>query len=242
MTATGPLGNPLGFAMGLSAGHAQTLSAVEACLRARDMPKAMSRSESAVGAGAEHPTLLSLAALGRMRAGANDRALPLLLRARQQMPNHLDLLYALGECLSRLGRAREAVEAFDAAIRVQPEARSHFGRALALEDLSELDAARAGFEQTLKLNPAQSAALSRRALLAVQRGDLKAARALAKRALAIDVNDVTAGIVMAQAALAEKDIATAERVVAAGARGPGRGPGGRAGARGRAGGGRGAQD
>ena len=211
MTAAGPQE----FEKGRSAGHAQTLSAVEAALWARDMPKAMTLSESAVGEGAEHPTLLSLAALGRMRAGANDSALPLLLRARQQMPNHLDLLYALGECLSRLGRPREAVEAFDAAIKVKPEARSHFGRALALEDLSELDAARAGFERTLALNPAQSAALSRLALLAVQRGDLKAARELANRALAIDVNDVTAGIAMAQAALAEKDIATAERVVAA---------------------------
>src|SRR3569832_1535899 len=103
MTATGPLGNPLGFAMGLSAGHAQTLSAVEACLRARDMPKAMSLSESAVGAGAEHPTLLSLAALGRMRAGANDRALPLLLRARLLLLRLVVLFFALGECLSWLG-------------------------------------------------------------------------------------------------------------------------------------------
>jgi tetratricopeptide (TPR) repeat protein len=211
MSATGPQG----FAMGLSAGLAQTLSAVEACLRARDMPKAMSLSETAVGTGAEHPTLLSLAALGRMHAGANESALPLLLRARQQMPNHLDLLYALGECLSRLGRPREAVEAFDAAIRIAPEARLHFARALALEDLSELDAARAGFERTLALNPAQSAALSRLAVLAVQRGDVKAARELATRALAIDANDVTAGIAMAQAALTEKDIATAERVVVA---------------------------
>src|SRR3954470_13442831 len=211
MSATGPQG----FAMGLSAGLAQTLSAVEACLRARDMPKAMNLSEMAVGTGAEHPTLLSLAALGRMHAGANESALPLLLRARQQMPNHLDLLYALGECLSRLGRPREAVEVFDAALRIAPEARLHFARALALEDLSELNAARAGFERTLALNPAQSAALSRLAVLAVQRGDIKAARELATRALAIDANDVTAGIAMAQAALTEKDIATAERVVVA---------------------------
>src|SRR3569833_4505075 len=94
-------------------GLAQALSAVEAALWARDMPKAMTLSEAAVGEGAEHPTLLSLAALGRMRAGANDSALPLLLRARQQLPGHADLLYALGECLSRLGRPREAVEAFD---------------------------------------------------------------------------------------------------------------------------------
>ena len=57
----------------------------------------------------------------------------------------LDLLYALGECLSRLGRPAEALEAFDSAIAVAPEARSWFGRALALEDLSQLDAARAAF-------------------------------------------------------------------------------------------------
>src|SRR3569833_1475930 len=96
-------------------GLAQTLSAVEAALWARDLPRAMTISEVAVGEGAEHPTLLSLAALGRMRAGANDSALPLLLRARLQMPEHVDLLNALGECLTRLGRPREAVEAFDAA-------------------------------------------------------------------------------------------------------------------------------
>src|SRR5579883_1092868 len=139
MTATGPQG------------FAQALSAVEAALWARDMGKAMTLSETAVGQGAEHPTLLSLAALGRMKSGANDGALPLLLRARQQMPQHVDLLYALGECLSRLGRPGEAVEAFDSAIAVKPEARSHFARALALEDLSQLDAARTGFEKALAL-------------------------------------------------------------------------------------------
>jgi tetratricopeptide (TPR) repeat protein len=206
MTATGPVG--------LSAGLAQTLSAVEAALWARDMPKAMTLSESAVGAGAEHPTLLSLAALGRMHAGANDSALPLLLRARQQMPRHVDLLYALGECLSRLGRPREAVEAFDTALTITPEARLHFGRALALEELSELDEARASFEQTLVLNPAQSEALSRLAVLAIQRGDTKAAKNFASRALAIDANDVAAGIAMVQVALEEKELDAAERILA----------------------------
>lgn len=207
MTATGPLGHPSGLA--------QALSAVEAALWARDMPKAMTLSEAAVGQGAEHPTLLSLAALGRMHAGANESALPLLLRARQQMPRHADLLYALGECLSRLGRPREAVEAFDSAIAVAPEARSHFARALALEDLSELDQARTGFERALALNPAQGEALSRLAVLAIQRGDIKAAKNFATRALAIDANDVAAGIAMAQVTLEEKDLVTAERVVAA---------------------------
>src|SRR5438094_804347 len=121
---------------------AATLTAVEAALWASDMAGAMRLSEDAVGAGAEHPTLLGLAGLQRMHLGDNHNALPLLLRARQQTPRHVDLLNALGECLTRLGRPREALEPFDLAISIAPDARLHFARAMALEDLSELDAAR----------------------------------------------------------------------------------------------------
>jgi len=194
---------------------AATLAAVEAALWASDMPKAMRLSEDAVGAGANHPTLLGLAGLQRMHLGDNHNALPLLERARRQTPRHVDLLYALGECLTRLGRPREALEPFDTALGIAPDARLHFGRAMALEDLSQLDAARAGFEQVLALDPAQSEALSRLALLAVQRGDVQAARELAQRALAIDPKDATARIALAAAALEQKDITTAELAVSA---------------------------
>jgi Flp pilus assembly protein TadD len=194
---------------------AATLAAVEAALWATDMARAMQLSEDAVGAGADHPTLLGLAGLQRMQLGDNHNALPLLQRARQQTPRHIDLLYALGECLTRLGRPREALEPFDTALSIAPEARLHFGRAMALEDLSELDGARAGFEQALALDPAQSEALSRLALLAVQRGDVQEARTLAERALAIDPKDSAARIALAGAALEQKDIATAEMAVSA---------------------------
>ena len=194
---------------------AATLTAVEAALWAKDMAKAMRLSEDAVGAGADHPTLLGLAGLQRMHLGDNYNALPLLERARRQTPRHVDLLYALGECLTRLGRPREALEPFDAALAIAPEARLHFGRAMALEDLSELDAARAGFEQALALDAAQSEALSRLALLAVQRGDAGHARTLAERALAIDPRDAAARIALAGAALEQKDMPTAERAVSA---------------------------
>jgi tetratricopeptide (TPR) repeat protein len=200
---------------------ASTVSAVEAALWASDMARAMRLSEEAVGAGAVHPTLLSLTALGRMQAGDNAGALPLLLRARELAPRHADLLNALGTCLTRLGRPREAVEAFDTALTIAPQdQRLHLGRALALEDLSELDAARAGFEQVLALDPAASGALSRLAVLAVQRGDAGKARELATRALAIDPRDQAANIAFAQAALQQKDIAAAEQAVAALSRHP----------------------
>jgi Flp pilus assembly protein TadD len=195
---------------------ASTVSAVEAALWASDMARAMRLSEEAVGAGALHPTLLSLTALKHMQSGDNEGALPLLLRARELEPRHVDLLNALGNCQMRLGHPREAVEAFDAALTAAPhDPRLHLGRALALEDLSELDAARAGFEKVLALNPASSAALSRLAVLAVQRGDAAKARELAGRALSIDPLDAAAAIAFAQAALQQKDIPAAEQAVAA---------------------------
>src|SRR5690242_5595863 len=85
---------------------AATLNAVEAALWAADLPKAMGLSDEAVARGAAHPTLLGLAGLKRMHAGDNQAALPLLLKAREQTPRHVDLLYALGECFSRLERPR----------------------------------------------------------------------------------------------------------------------------------------
>jgi tetratricopeptide (TPR) repeat protein len=205
-------------------GLADTLGAVEAALWASDMAQAMRLSEEAVAAGAVHPTLLSLTALKRMHAGDNQSALPLLLRARELAPHQVDLLNALAECLTRLGRPREAVEAFDAALAMAPEARLHFGRAMALEDLSQLDAARADFELALGLDPALSEALSRLALLAVQRGDAQSARSLATRALAIDPRDAAARIAFASAALEQKDLSVAEEQITALMRDPNLGP------------------
>ena len=203
---------------------AATLAAVESALWASDLPKAMRLSDDAVARGAGHPTLLGLAGLKRMHAGDNQGALPLLLRAREQTPRHVDLLNALGECFSRLDRPREAVAVFDAALKLAPDVRLHFGRALALEDLRELDAARAGFEQVVALNPAHAAALARLAHLAVQRGDAKTARELAGRALAIDSQEATGRIALAHAALEEKDMAAAELQVSALVRDPTLGP------------------
>ena len=57
--------------------------------------------------------------------------------------------------------------------------------------------------------------LARQLLAAIQRGDTKAAKNFASRALAIDANDVAAGIAMVQVALQEKEIDAAERILAA---------------------------
>jgi len=207
---------------------AATLAAVESALWAKDLPQAMRLSEDAVNAGAGHPTLLGLAGLKRMHAGDNQGALPLLLRAREQTPRHVDLLNALGTCFSRLGKSREALEVFDAALAIESDPRLHFGRALALEDLSRLDAARSAFEQVVGLDPALAEAWARLAMLAVQRGDTKAAHELAARALAINPREAAARIALAHAALEQKDMTTAELQVSALVQDPNLGPGNRA--------------
>ena len=204
----------MALSKGEPASLAGTISAVEAALWASDLVKAMRLSEEAVAAGAQHPTLLSLTALKLMHAGENQKALPLLERARQSMPRHVDLLNALGTCLSRLGRPGQAVQAYDEAIAIAPEPRLYFGRALALEDLSELDKARQDFERALALDPALSEALARLAVIAIQRGDGLAARQLATRALAINPRDAAARLALTQAALEQKDIAGAEETLA----------------------------
>jgi tetratricopeptide (TPR) repeat protein len=209
---------------GASSDAATTLSAVEAALWASDLPRAMRLSDEAVARGIVHPTVLGLAGLKRLHAGENKAALPLLLKARELAPRHVDLLNALGECFSRLDRPREAVEVFDTALSVAPEARLHFGRALALEDLRELDAARLAFEQAVKLDPAHAEALARLALLAVQRGDLTGARDLGARAVAINPRQATARIALAHAALEQKDMAAAETQVSALVQDPSLGP------------------
>jgi tetratricopeptide (TPR) repeat protein len=203
---------------------AATLAAVEGALWASDLVKAMRLSDEAIARGASHPTLLGLAGLKRMHAGDNRGALPLLLRAREQTPRHVDLLNALGECFSRLGRSQEAVEVFDSALLIAPDTRLHFGRALALEDLGTLDAARAALEQVVALDPAHGEALGRLALLAVQRGEADAARRLAERALAINPQDATARIALAHAALEQKDMTAAEHQVSALVQNPKLGP------------------
>jgi len=194
----------------LSTNH---LRGVEAALARRDMAVAMRLSDEAVIAGAEHPTLLSLAGLKRMSGGDNERALPLLLRARELSPRHVGTLDALGQCLTRLERAREALAVFDAALTIAPDARLHFNKAMALEELSELDAARVEFERAVARKPDHAEALGRLALLAAQRGDAGAARSFARRCLTLAPHDPVAHIALAMAALEQKAYAAAEAEV-----------------------------
>jgi Tfp pilus assembly protein PilF len=201
------------------------LRAAENALRASDMERAMLIADEATSAGLEHPNLLTLAAHRRMRAGADESALALLTRARQLSPRNADVLGALGQCLARCGRPREALVAFDAALRQAPAAAHlHFYKAMAFEELSELDHARREFERTVDLAPTHGEALARLAILAAQRGDSNAARDFASRALKCDPRQAVARLAMAQADLGERKFVSAQSHIAGLLRDPNTGP------------------
>ncbi|HEY2070427.1 MAG TPA: sulfotransferase [Rhizomicrobium sp.] len=181
------------------------LRETDAALRANDSERALRLADEATNKGLEHPNLLTLAAHRRMQAGDNESAHTLLVRARTLSPRNVDVLNALGIVLTRLGRPREALPQFDAALRAAPgTAMLRFNKALAYEKLGELDRAKRELEGVITLMPRHQEALAWLATLASQRNDAKAARDYATRALAIDPRLHAATIALATVDVAEK--------------------------------------
>jgi Flp pilus assembly protein TadD len=178
---------------------------VETAMRGGDQARAMQLSEEATRAEIEHPNLLVLASYRVLDRGAADEALAMLMRARELAPRSVDVLNALGLTLARLNRQREAIAAYDAALRQSPAiAMIHFNKACALEDLSELTRARREFQRTLELQPGHAETLARLANIAVLRGDIKEAREFAAGALRRNPKLVAAGLALALADIEEK--------------------------------------
>jgi tetratricopeptide (TPR) repeat protein len=182
------------------------LREADAALRANDSERALRIADEATSQGLEHPNLLTLAAHRRIQMGDNESALKLLTRAREIAPRSVDVLNALGICLVNLGRAREALPVFDAALRIAPgTAMLRFNKALAYEKLNELDHAKRELESVVTLMPRHFEALAWLATLASQRADSKAARDYATRSLAINPKVHAATLAIATADVAEKD-------------------------------------
>lgn len=191
------------------------LRAAEAALRAGDMRRVTQLSAEAADKGFEHPSLLAFAAYYNLDLNRNEKALAFATRARDLAPRNPDVLNALGCSLSRLERNREAIAAFDAALRQAPGAAiTHFNKANALEQASELKRAREHFMRALSLAPDHVDSMTHIAHMAAQRGDMAEAREYGARALARDPRQVYARFALATADIAEKNFETALNALA----------------------------
>jgi tetratricopeptide (TPR) repeat protein len=181
------------------------LRAVESLLRNNDMTEALRLSHQAVAAGFEHPRLLAFAAYHELQTGSPQLALDTAMRARDLSPRNADILNAVGNCLSHLGRFADAVKAFDSALREAPDAYLvRYNKATAMESLQELSRARTEYQRVVDAQPSHVEALARLAHLALQRGDAGTARNHAARALQVDPAHVSAGLDLAAADIADR--------------------------------------
>lgn len=188
----------------------QWLERVDSVLRMQGLPAAAQLSLQALSQGVEHATLLNIAASARYRGGRLDEAAQMLKRARTLAPNDPNILNSLGICLKALGRNEGALEAYTAALRIDPGmAAAHFNRGTVLESLSDLKRARVAYERAAELDRNYVEPLASIAWLYAQSGDAASARANAQRALALSRSNALARMAHASADLQSGDLPAA---------------------------------
>ena len=99
----------------------QWLDRVDSALRAGGFNAAVQVALQAHAAGVEDAAVLNLAASAYYRDGRLDEAAQLLRRAQALAPGDPNVLNSLGVCLRALGKTEEALQAYDAALRIDPE-------------------------------------------------------------------------------------------------------------------------
>jgi tetratricopeptide (TPR) repeat protein len=192
------------MARDLEADHA-TLRAVYEAAQGGHHAQAGSLAEAALATGLEHPLLLNVAALKLEQHGLVPEAERLLQRAVLIAPNDLNSRNALGLCLLRLERPAEALEQFEALLKLNPSLpyahASHGNSLLALGAISE---AEASYQRALAIDANQGIALAGLAHIASSRGAYPEARAWAEKALTLVPEFPDAVMSLAAAELGER--------------------------------------
>jgi tetratricopeptide (TPR) repeat protein len=191
--------------------HEAVMSAIAADIRAGRHDEAILRARSALEAGLERPLVLNLAALGLEREGRDEEAERLLRKAVRLAPRDTACRNALGLCLLKLGRPRQALEEFDRVLGLEPTlAFAHANRGSAFSALRDVGAAKECYERALVHDPRQPLALAALADIAANRGSYHEARALAEKALAAAPELMEAQMSLAAAEYGDGELGRAE--------------------------------
>ena len=198
------------MARDLEADHA-ILRAVYEAAQGGHHAQAGVMAETALANGLEHPLLLNVAALKLEQSGLVPDAERLLQRAVLIAPDDLSSRNALGLCLLRLERPAEALEQFEALLKLNPSLpyahASHGNSLLALGAITE---AEASYQRALAIDANQGIALAGLAHIASSRGAFPEARAWAEKALTLVPGFPDAVMSLAAAELGERQTQRAE--------------------------------
>ncbi len=190
---------------------AEVLREIDAAIRAPDMGRAIDMARRALDDGICHPLLLNLRAYWLETQGKAAEALGDLMRARELAPQDAFVANALGECLVKLERFPEAIEAYDAALSLNPAfVRAHFNKGFACEMVRELELAERCYQRAVQLDPHHPDAHARLAGIAARRSDWARTRELADHALAHDPRSSIAIFALVAADLNDGAFDTAE--------------------------------
>ena len=205
----------------LAARHQQWLERVDAALNGYGMAAAAQLALAALAEGFEDPVLLNLAASTHYGEGRFEEATKLLSRARELAPDDPHLLNSLGLCLKELGQSDAALQAFEAALLLDPRmVAAHFNRGTLLEERDDVKAARSAYERAGALDRTYAEPLASLAWLDAQAGEAVSARAHGERALALSPSNVLARMALASSSLQRKELADAGALLSALSRDP----------------------
>lgn len=188
------------------------LREIAVAVAASDFAKAAEIADAALGRGMAHPVLFNARALLSQHEGRHEDALSDFQRAFAFTPKDVTLLNAIGLCLVRVDRPKEAIAAFDSALRIAPaQAQTHYRKGWAHAASGDYDDARKCYERAVKLQPRHAEALGALAWIAARSGDTQKARSFAERALKIDPRQPTASGALAVVEIAEGSYEPAEQ-------------------------------
>jgi len=194
----------------------QWLEQIDATLRTQGLEAAARLAVQALAEGVEHPSVLNLAASARYGEGRFEEAAALLRQARKLAPKDPHILNSLAVCLKALGQPDAALDAYNAALRLDPRmAAAHFNRGALLEELSDIKGARAAYERAAVLDSNYLEPLAALAWLDAQAGDSASAGMNAGRVLARAPASVLARMALASAELQQGDLSAASDHLAA---------------------------
>jgi len=188
----------------------QWLEQIDATLRTQGLEAAARLAVQALAEGVEHPSVLNLAASARYGEGRFEEAAALLRQARKLAPKDPHILNSLAVCLKALGQPDAALDAYNAALRLDPRmAAAHFNRGALLEELSDIKGARAAYERAAVLDSNYLEPLAALAWLDAQAGDSASTGMNAGRVLARAPANVLARMALASAELQQGDLPAA---------------------------------
>jgi tetratricopeptide (TPR) repeat protein len=192
----------------------ETVRAIAHEIQVGSRARAIDLARSAFERGVEHPLVLNLAALELEEAGRGAEALSLLQRAVRMAPEDTSSRNALGLCLLREQQPQEALEQFDAVLRLDPTlGHVHANRGNASRALGAFRDAEASYRRAIDIVPGHALALAGAASMAAQRGAYHEARSWARRALAVIPGLPEALLSLAAADLGERQLQRAETTV-----------------------------